>query len=435
MSEPIKKKNGDIAKAPTPQNTPSSVTTSYLKSQPPTVSTINEDINEDKLNQTLANNPVLLSMIQGKLGDLVGKNSGYIANLSKPIKNRIFGLKSIQQQQMKLEAEFQKELLELEKKFFKKYEPLYLKRKEIIIGKIEPSENEIEEGKQLDETLEREEEEEEEDGDEEEEEDDNEKGIPGFWLTALENLTTIQETITDRDSEILSNLIDIRMKYLNTPGFELIFEFQDNEFLNNKILTKTYHYQAELGYSGDFVYDHANGCEINWKSKEKNPTINIERRKQRNKTTKQTRTVEKLTPTESFFNFFDPPKPPKKFNKENDEDNNIDEEQENNEDEEQEEEDEDLEARLELDYQLGEEIKDRLIPRAVDWFTGDAVDYAYPDEFEGDEEGEFSNEEGEDDDDDEDDENEDDENEDDDEQNEESGNNEEKQPPPECKQQ
>lgn len=420
MSEPIKKKNGDISKAPTPQNTPASVTNSYLKSQPPTVPTIEEG-NENKINQTLANNPVLLSMIQGKLGDLVGKNSGYVANLPPAVKNRIYGLKSIQQQQMKLEAEFQKELLELEKRYFKKYEPLYAKRKEVIVGDVEPTEQEIEEGKALEEKDEEEDEEDDEENKEQQEEEESAvgkdaRGIPGFWLTALENLSTVSETITDKDSEILEHLIDIRMQYLSTPGFELIFEFGENEYLSNSILTKTYHYQAELGYSGDFVYDHATGCEINWKSKEKNPTINIERRKQRNKTTKQTRTIEKITPTESFFNFFDPPKPPKV-----EEDETEDDEREN----EDEDEDEDLEARLELDYQLGEEIKDRLIPRAVDWFTGDAVDFAYPDEFDGDEDGEFSDEEGEEEDDDDD--------EDDDEDGQDGQG--EKQPPAECKQQ
>ncbi|KAK7678408.1 histone chaperone [Cerrena zonata] len=185
------------------------------------------------------------------------------------------------------------------------------------------------------------------------------------------------------------------MEYLETPGFELIFEFDTkNPFFSNQILTKTYHYQAELGYSGDFVYDHADGCEINWKLKESNVTINIERRKQRNKTTKQTRTIEKLTPTESFFNFFDPPKPPKIKEEEQEEEAKEEDE------EDEEDEDEDLEARLELDYQLGEEIKDRLIPRAVDWFTGDAVEFGYPDEFEG-EEDEFDSEEEEEDDDDE----------------------------------
>lgn len=378
MSEPIRK-SGDISKAPTPQNTPSSVANLYLKQQPPSVSTISEE-DENNLTKQLANNPALLSMIQGKLGTLVGQQSCYIDQLSGQVKKRVLGLKAVQQLQMKLEAEFQKELLELEKKYFKKYEPLYERRKAIVNGELEPTAEEIEVGQELDEDENEEDEEE----DEEEDAESTVKGIPGFWLTALENLPTVSETITERDSEILKELKDIRMEYLDTPGFELIFEFNENEFFSNQVLTKTYHYQAELGYSGDFVYDHADGSEINWKSKENNVTINIERRKQRNKTTKQTRTIEKLTPTESFFNFFDPPKAPQ-----------ADEDNEDEEDDEEEDEDADLEERLELDYQLGEEIKDRLIPRAIDWFTGDAVGYGFPEDFAEEDEEEFDSEEGE----------------------------------------
>lgn len=382
MSEPIRK-HGDISKAPTPQNTPSSVANLYLKQQLPSVNTITEE-DENNLTKQLANNPALLSMIQCKLGTLVGQQSGYIDQLPKAVKKRVSGLKAIQQQQMKLEAEFQKELLELEKKYFSKYEPLYERRKAIVNGEQEPTPEEIEVGEELEEKDEDEEDEEEEK--KEAEEGDAPKGIPNFWLTALENLSTVSEAITERDSEVLQYLKDIRMEYLSTPGFELIFEFSENPYLSNQVLTKTYHYQAELGYSGDFVYDHADGCEINWKSKEKNVTINIERRKQRNKTTKQTRTIEKLTPTESFFNFFDPPKPPKADAEE--------------EEEEDDEEDADLEERLELDYQLGEEIKDRLIPRAIDWFTGDAVGLDYPEDFAEEDEEEFDSEDVDDDDDD-----------------------------------
>ena len=35
---------------------------------------------------------------------------------------------------------------------------------------------------------------------------------------------------------------------------------------------------------------------------------------------------------------------------------------------------------MELDYQLGEDIKEKLIPRAVDWFTGEALQYEEMDE-------------------------------------------------------
>ncbi|KAK6460252.1 nucleosome assembly protein-domain-containing protein [Scheffersomyces coipomensis] len=442
MSGPIKSKHGDISKAPTPQNTPSSVTNSYLRSQPPTVPSIEEE--DPELLRQIANNPHLLSMIQGKLSALVGKQSSYVSTLPKATKDRVYGLKAIQLKQRKVEEEFQKDLLELEKKYAKKYEPLFVRRKNIIVGDVEPTAEEIEEGYALEEEDDDEDDEEEKikeinddkekadkEDDDEEEAESNEKGIPGFWLTAIENLTSISETITERDSEVLLHLIDIRSEYLETPGFELIFEFEENEYFSNQFLTKTYHYQGGLGYSGEFVYDHADGCEINWKSKENNVTINIERRKQRNKNTKQTRTIEKLTPTESFFNFFDPPKPPKKAEDEDDEDEEHDEkhikDDEDDEDEEDEDAEEELEARLELDYQLGEEFKDRLIPRAIDWFTGDAVDY-YP----GEEEEFDEDDEEEDDDEDDDDEDDEDDEEDDDDEDDGQG---QKDPPPECKQQ
>jgi len=93
---------------------------------------------------------------------------------------------------------------------------------------------------------------------------------------------------------------------------------------------------------------------INWKDG-KNLTTKTETKKQRNKNTNETRIVKKQVPTDSFFNFFAPPNP-----SEEDEDSD-------NEDE--------IEARLELDYQMGEDIKERIIPRAVDYFTGKALKY------------------------------------------------------------
>lgn len=83
--------------------------------------------------------------------------------------------------------------------------------------------------------------------------------------------------------------------------------------------------------------------------------------------TKQTRIVKISVPTESFFNFFSPPQPP------TDDDDTVA---------------SDIEERLELDYQLGEDIKEKLIPRAIDWFTGEALQFEElgeevdPDEFE-----------------------------------------------------
>ena len=95
--------------------------------------------------------------------------------------------------------------------------------------------------------------------------------------------------------------------------------------------------------------------------------------------TKQTRVVKITVPTESFFNFFSPPKPP------SDDDDTVA---------------TDIEERLELDYQLGEDIKEKLIPRAIDWFTGEALQFEElgddidQDEFEDEEEDEDDDEDG-----------------------------------------
>lgn len=223
-------------------------------------------------------------MIQGRLGSLVGRSSGYIESLPTQVKKRVAGLKGIQKEHSKLEAEFQEEVLQLEKKYFAKFTPLYEKRAEIVNGKAEPTEKEIEAG---------EEELEDEDDDDETKPDAAEKekpaesnedvrGIPEFWLSAMKNQISLAEMITDRDEGALKHLIDIRMEYLERPGFRLIFEFDENEYFTNKVITKTYYYQNESGYGGDFIYDHADGDKINWKEGN-DLTVRVEQKKQRNK--------------------------------------------------------------------------------------------------------------------------------------------------------
>lgn len=218
-------------------------------------------------------------MIQGKLSSLVGQSSGYVESLPTPVRRRVAGLKGVQRDHSKLEAEFQEEVLQLEKKYFEKFTPLYQKRAAIVNGTAEPTEDEIKAG---------EEDEEEEEKDEEEaavkpeETTDAITGIPEFWLSAMKNQISLAEMITDRDEAALKHLTDVRMEYLDKPGFRLIFEFAENDFFTNTTITKTYFYQNESGYGGDFIYDHAEGDKIDWKAG-KDLTVRIESKKQRNK--------------------------------------------------------------------------------------------------------------------------------------------------------
>lgn len=193
-------------------------------------------------------------------------------------------MKGIQKDHSKLEAEFQEEVLQLEKKYFAKFTPLYEQRAAIVNGKEEPSEDQVKAGE--DEDEEGEDKAEKEAKDEKDEKDDETaalvKGIPEFWLSAMKNQISLAEMITDRDEAALRYLTDIRMEYLDKPGFRLIFEFAENDFFTNKTITKTYFYQNESGYGGDFIYDHAEGDKIDWKENQ-DLTVRVESKKQRNK--------------------------------------------------------------------------------------------------------------------------------------------------------
>ncbi|KAI1377353.1 nucleosome assembly protein [Hypoxylon crocopeplum] len=352
MAEPIKNRRAEVT-APTPQNTPASNAPISSHAQQPGVASIKEeDLDRAAAAHIFAQNPKLVQMIEGRLGSLVGRPSGYIESLPTVVRRRVSGLKGIQKDHSKLEAEFQEEVLQLEKKYFAKFTPLYEKRAAIINGKEEPTDELVKAGE--------EDNDEEEDGEAKPEKEEAKadaettatvNGIPEFWLSAMKNQISLAEMITDRDEAALRFLTDIRMEYLDKPGFRLIFEFAENEYFTNKTITKTYFYQNESGYGGDFIYDHAEGDKIDWKEG-RDLTVRIESKKQRNKNTKQTRIVKKTVPTESFFNFFSPPKAPA-----DDDDDAAS----------------DIEERLELDYQLGEDIKEKLIPRAIDWFTGEAL--------------------------------------------------------------
>ncbi|KAI0873593.1 NAP-domain-containing protein [Hypoxylon argillaceum] len=357
MAEPIKNRRPEVT-APTPQNTPASNAPISSHAQQPGVASIKEeDLDRAAAASIFAQNPRLVQMIQGRLGSLVGRSSGYIESLPASVRRRVAGLKGIQKDHSKLEAEFQEEVLQLEKKYFAKFTPLYEKRAQIVNGKTEPTDKEVEAGEEDDE---------EKDIDSKAEKSEKPEtpevsGIPEFWLSAMKNQISLAEMITERDEGALRSLVDIRMQYLDKPGFRLIFAFAENEYFTNTTITKTYYYQNESGYGGDFIYDHAEGSKINWKDGQ-DLTVRIESKKQRNKNTKQTRIVKKTVPTESFFNFFSPPKPP-------------------NDDEEDDDAASDIEERLELDYQLGEDIKEKLIPRAIDWFTGEALAFEEVDDL------------------------------------------------------
>lgn len=106
--------------APTPQNTPLTHAPIAAGLSRPTVPDITEeggDENEDSDSaQAGAMKKVLAKMVNEKLKELIGRNSGYIQNLAPEIKRSLVALHAVQEQQTDLQAQFKREVWELERK-------------------------------------------------------------------------------------------------------------------------------------------------------------------------------------------------------------------------------------------------------------------------------------------------------------------------------
>ncbi|KAJ2759277.1 histone chaperone, partial [Coemansia nantahalensis] len=233
--------------APTPQNTP--IFTAPI-ARPAAAAPVAE--------VPALQNQALLSLLQGRLGSLVGAPSGYIEALPKAVRERIGVLKHLQLQRIEISKQLHLELLELEKKYTKMAEPLYARRSALIQGSAEPTAEEKAEAAKIAEAEKAAEGDEaaaaDDAGAEAEAEGDAEQGIPEFWLTALRNHPQLAELITERDEDAIKKLRDIRLVYLTDErGFKLEFEFAENPYFTNALLTKTYIYE-QSNVSGELEF-------------------------------------------------------------------------------------------------------------------------------------------------------------------------------------
>ncbi|XP_020533957.1 nucleosome assembly protein 1;2 isoform X2 [Jatropha curcas] len=230
-----------------------------------------------------------------------------------------------------LEAKFMEEKRALEAKYQKLYEPLYTKRYEIVNGikEVEGATDEVAVNQ----------------------EGDEEKGVPGFWLTAMKTNEVVGEEITERDEGALKFLKDIKWCRIDDPeGFKLEFYFDPNHYFKNSVLTKTYHMIDD----DDPILEKTIGTEIEWY-----PGKCLTKKVLKKKPRKGSKNAKPITKTEncaSFFNFFNTPRIPE-------DDDDLDDDAV-----------EEIQDRMEQDYNIGTTIRDKIIPHAVSWFTGEAVE-------------------------------------------------------------
>jgi len=334
--------------------------------------------------QKILMNPALLSALQGKLDSMAGSLSGYIQSLPPPVKRRLKALKKVQLETTKIEAKFYEEVHKLECKYHELCTPLYEKRAQITKGDYEPKDEECDwpsddEESELAEDVK----------DKVKVEDDKEKkdvtpakGIPEFWLTIFKNIEITQDMIQEHDEPALATLNDVKVTFSDGQGdspmgFKLHFMFGPNDFFTDTELTKEYEMKCVPSEQDPFSFDgpeifRCKGCPIHWKPN-KNLAVKTVKKKQKHKSKGNVRTITKQVKNDSFFNFFDPPPLP---------------------DDPEAEVDAETQELLTSDFEIGHYIRERVIPRAVLFFTGEALEEGdFDEEEEGEEEGEEGEEE------------------------------------------
>jgi len=280
-------------------------------------------------------------------------------SLPPDVIRRVKALKNLQFANIKHEVAYYNEVHKLDLKYKKLYDENNEQRRKIFLGEQEPTDKEADWK------------------DPETEEDvikkmekldvdkDNQppvKGIPNFWLTAFQNSNEglFNGVFQPIDEPIFKYLEDITLTLPEkNTGFILNFHFGSNEFFTNQILTKEYEMKSEIDMDDPLDFDgpeifRSKGCKIEWKSG-KNTTVKVikQKVKQKGKGKGGQKFVTKNEKRESFFNFFSPPKVP---------------------DDPKEEVADEQQALINEDFEVGFNIKEKLIPKAVLYFTGEALE-------------------------------------------------------------
>ncbi|XP_067142103.1 nucleosome assembly protein 1-like 1 [Centruroides vittatus] len=256
-----------------------------------------------------------------------------LSDVAPDVKNRILELRNLQLRYFNSKVNYYKELHQLEMKYADIYKPLFETRFEIVNGIRKSSlaiKKEMEEEKLYGESNKNK-------GDERQEI----LGIPDFWLIVFLNSSVLSSMINMQDELVLKHLKDVIVKYVsdNRMDFVLEFHFEPNEYFSNSVLTKEYCMKCEVDPEDPFDFAgpeivKCEGCDIDWKEG-KNITLSAVKKNDR----KKTKTVCKY----SFFNFFNSLK--------------------------QEEKSEERSKMLEDDLEIGQYIKEKIIPEALVYYT------------------------------------------------------------------
>lgn len=286
-----------------------------------------------------------------------------IGDMPEEVRDRFKALRVIQDENNQLDEEDEENQRQLDLKYDEQYKPTYDLRSKILTGALEEIPQDL-----IDEYDKRAEEL----NDEEYKNLDVEicdvkamqnspSGVPGFWLKVLLNANHTKDLVFEKDRAILQSLID--MKYVlhkEGYGFDLIFVFESNTYFKNTELKKSYHQLKQN------IIEKCEGTEIQWNDG-CDVTIKKVKKKQKNKKSGANRTITKSVKQDSFFNFF------KTISADDDE----------KEDKEGSGDEEDIGNQMDEDFDVGQKIKDEVIPLALEFYM-DVIDQDDEEDEEGD---------------------------------------------------
>ncbi|XP_023221401.1 nucleosome assembly protein 1-like 1 [Centruroides sculpturatus] len=273
----------------------------------------------------------------------------FIPKYHPQVQKRIQHLRKLQLEYIQEEMNYYNEIHNLEVKYARLFAPIFKKRQEIINGIVEVSEEGESRTYDTEKTV----------RDKEEIEiapcemcgHKSIKGVPYFWLVVLTN-SSLRRMISLRDEPILKHLKDIKLNHISESSrdYVLEFHFEPNEYFNNAVLTKEYSVTCDFDPKNPYCYEgpsyvKSKGCFIDWKEG-KDITLKVFRGNEGSSEADCYRSVA----TESFFNFF----------------KDLPELNENQRDDEK--------QLLLFDYEIGEYIKGRIIPKAILYYTEEIND-------------------------------------------------------------
>lgn len=288
---------------------------------------------------------------------------------SPTVKRRIQILEKFQLKTTNIVKNFFAEVYALECKYHKLYHPIYEKRKLIVTGAYEPTDQEAqwlldEEDENLGNqlinktTIEREETLEILPKISETKNKLDFTGIPNFWLIIFQNDVFLSDMVQPQDEPILRHLQDIEINCSENPmSFTLAFHFSHNKYFTNLVLTKEYFMKCELNADDPFNFEYpqiykCKGCTITW-NKGMNVTLTSVKKKQRHRSCGVVRTVTKTFENLSFFNFF---ALPEVLENGKEEEINM------------------LRYLLTSDFEIGLYIREKIVPKAILFYLGDTVE-------------------------------------------------------------